>query len=393
MSSSSLPRSSPSLRSSSPTINLTNPEETAELIATYKRQLNHLSDKLAQATQPQPKRPTTTKTLGRGIRKLVTLFDNLLPILDEAERRKIHGIANTNADPQKARIQQRTFRSYPIFLQLVPQVKTVALSKSLPEINDFLADSFFKLEAGANSARSDDIKRVKEDIAAWINKEYKPVQFLERASRDNRGLQHDVCGRLLTPIMFNWDDLEVRANIQGSKEGFIINSNYYLRCLYPKGDFDVNRIERNLLRGKLLVYCSIFTSPSSAEGIDDEDEGEELGPARKKQKSARATKSCVASLLNMDGKVTGRSIAYAAVLMVFNLTNAVSWTETYNNFSFIGFYNFLVDYFEEERSANSTRRVKELLEWWNDQVFPEHVASMGDSDESRELLLTQDDDY
>ena len=42
------------------------------------------------------------------------------------------------------------------------------------------------------------------------------------------------------------------------------------------------------------------------------------GPARKKQRmpgQKKATKSNVASLLNMDGKVSGRSIAYAAVLV------------------------------------------------------------------------------
>lgn len=63
------------------------------------------------------------------------------------------------------------------------------------------------------------------------------------------------------------------------------------------------------------VYCAIFTAPSSSEGFGDENDD---GPARKKHKSGRqknATKSNVASLLNMDGKVTGRSIAYAAVMV------------------------------------------------------------------------------
>ncbi|KAF8177216.1 hypothetical protein BJ912DRAFT_1045759 [Pholiota molesta] len=193
--------------------------------------------------------------------------------------------------------------------------------------------------------------------------------------------------------MFDWNDLEVRANIRASKEGFIISSNYYLNCLYAKGAIDVNKIERGFLRSKLLlqVYCAIFTSPSSAEGIEEEDLDE--GPPRKKHKSAKATKSCVSSLLNMDGKVTGRSIAYAAVLMVFNLTEAVQWVDVFNGFSFVGFYNFLVDYFEEYRSDNAQRRVNELLDWWNSQVFPQHVAATTNSDESRALLLTQDDDY
>jgi hypothetical protein len=52
--------------------------------------------------------------------------------------------------------------------------------------------------------------------------------------------------------------------------------------------------------------------------------------------------------------------------LVFNLTEATQWENAHNNFSFEGFYNFLVDYFEEaeERGVNSARRVKELLDWW-----------------------------
>jgi hypothetical protein len=33
---------------------------------------------------------------------------------------------------------------------------------------------------------------------------------------------------------------------------------------------------------------------------------------------------------------------------VFNLTDATQWVETYSGFSFVGFYNFIVDYFEEK---------------------------------------------
>ena len=50
------------------------------------------------------------------------------------------------------------------------------------------------------------------------------------------------------------------------------------------------------------------------------------GPARKKQRTAgqkKATKSNIASLLNMDGKVSGRSDAYAAVL-VCDLTEYIA---------------------------------------------------------------------
>lgn len=177
-----------------------------------------------------------------------------------------------------------------------------------------------------------------------------------------------MCGESLTPIDFDWDDLEydfytdsqyylcllshirVRANIRNTKEGFNISDNYFLNCLYPRGYADAENIEKGYLRSRLLlqvrlmvysstithntsppqVYCSIFTSPSSAESFDEETED---GPARKAQKTVgqkKATKTSVASLLNMDGKVTGRSIAYAAAL--------VRPTNIFYNRSLIFFY-------------------------------------------------------
>ncbi|KAF8177215.1 hypothetical protein BJ912DRAFT_930425 [Pholiota molesta] len=126
--------------------------------------------------------------MGRGVRKLVTLYDGLSSILDEADRRNIEGPNIVEPDPQRKRARDRMYRAYPLFLQLVPYLKTVILEKPIKELNAFIAD----LQEGANSARSDDIKRVKEEVYARINKEYRPAVPLERSTRDNRGLQHDI---------------------------------------------------------------------------------------------------------------------------------------------------------------------------------------------------------
>jgi hypothetical protein len=127
--------------------------------------------------------------------------------------------------------------------------------------------------------------------------------------------------------------IRVRANIRNGADGFSTANKYFLACLYPTGRGNTQRVEQNFLKSKLLlkvsrliftlflifiileVFCAIFTSPSSADGFEEETAE---GPARKKQRTAgqkKATKSNVASLLNMDGKVSGRSIAYAAVLV------------------------------------------------------------------------------
>ncbi|KDR66439.1 hypothetical protein GALMADRAFT_283872 [Galerina marginata CBS 339.88] len=289
------------------------------------------------------------------------------------------------------RARERTLTSYTLLLRLVPQLKKVIEDPDMESLNTFLA----ALQDGANGARADDIKRIKEEIGNWINLDYKPPVPLNPKCREGRGLAHDLCGELLSPIEFNWQDLEVRANIRNQKDGYAINNNYFLRCLYPKGRYDPKLVERNFLRSRLLVqvYCSIFTSPSSADGLEDLDESVDR-PARKKKKTSgqkNATKTNVATLLNMDGRVSSRSIAYAAVLLVFNLTDATQWVEVYNGFNFVMFYNFLVDYLEVFRNDAKKNRVEGLLAWWNSNVFPHHVATAPESNESQDLLAAQED--
>jgi hypothetical protein len=77
----------------------------------------------------------------------------------------------------------------------------------------------------------------------------------------------------------------------------------------------------------LKVYKSIFTSPSSAADVADDCEPEReneapLKTAKLSQSRKKATKRNVASKLNMNDKVTPRSIAYATV-QVFDLMQFV----------------------------------------------------------------------
>ncbi len=67
---------------------------------------------------------------------------------------------------------------------------------------------------------------------------------------------------------------------------------------------------------KHQTFCALFTSPSSSEAFDEQESEE--GLSRKKQKSVsqrKATKTNVATLLHMEGRVTPRAIAYAATLV------------------------------------------------------------------------------
>ena len=72
----------------------------------------------------------------------------------------------------------------------------------------------------------------------------------------------------------------------------------------------------------IQVYKAIFTSPSSARDILEEEDNAENMPPAKAQRTSSGNKSVrrnVASKVNLNDKVTPRSIAYAAVQVGFAL--------------------------------------------------------------------------
>ena len=122
----------------------------------------------------------------------------------------------------------------------------------------------------------------------------------------------------------------------------------------------------------------IFTSPSSARGNLDEEETPEAQGRRRKSPSKRPS---VATQLRMNGQVTARAIAYAAVQVCpsisypswltpspklhFSLNDATHWMSDYNGFNYEEFYEFVIDFFEEDRTPEGKAAANELLNWWN----------------------------
>jgi uncharacterized protein DUF6698 len=80
----------------------------------------------------------------------------------------------------------------------------------------------------------------------------------------------------------------------------------------------------------IQVYKAIFTSPSSARDVSEEEDNadsENLPPAKLRRTSSRkkpqAVRRNVASKVNLNNKVTPRSIAYAAVQVDFVLLHII----------------------------------------------------------------------
>ncbi|KAF8195032.1 hypothetical protein BJ912DRAFT_1056910 [Pholiota molesta] len=339
--------SSPSpSRANTPTTNNAGAGEVSRL----KRKVAALQEELDEANNAKVKKPPTTVTMGRGIRRLVTLYDSLEDLIDEADEQlqddsEVEEFADDETYERK-RESRLKLAAYTTLLQVLPDVKTMIEDPhiSTHEFTAFLIQA----QKGANDARSDDVRRIKEEVALWLNFEYAPAPPMLVKSRSDRGYKAKLQGAFSAPL-----------NMTGTMKGSV-------------------------------TYGAIFTSPSSSEAFDAEDENGQARKRRRTSSQKKATKSNVATLLHMESKVTPRSIAYAAVLLAFNLTDATQWVEVYGQFNFRALYAFIVDFFEDPSAGPAAvARTKRLLKWWDNQIFPDHVGTISSTRKARRKLAAQ----
>ena len=70
------------------------------------------------------------------------------------------------------------------------------------------------MKDGAGSARADDTNRLKTAVANWLNSEQQHSEtFLQPTDKLQRGFHHDVTGRLLCPVDYDWLDISYTPTI------------------------------------------------------------------------------------------------------------------------------------------------------------------------------------
>ncbi|KAF8184850.1 hypothetical protein BJ912DRAFT_1060825 [Pholiota molesta] len=337
--------SGPSSQGSVPsTSNATNPNhdhDPAE-VPRLKRQIAAMQEELEEIHNSKAKKPPTTITMGWGVRRLVTLFDSLEDLIDEADHQLQDNEDDAESDNEefvdnetweRKRESRLKFAAYTTLLQVLPCVKTMIEN---PHISpDELTTFLIQLQKGANDARSDDVRRIKEEIALWLNDEFTPVPPMLVKARSDRGVQSRITGRLLCPIEHDWDDEHVRSAIQAGSVD--ISEDFFLRCLYPHGNGDPDNVERipsQQITSQNLFFNIYFSSSSDA--FDNEDEMVHLANNRKP--------------------------------LAFNLTDATQWVEVYGQFNFRALYAFIVDFFEDSAGPAAAARTASLLKWWNKYI-------------------------
>ncbi|KIJ50057.1 hypothetical protein M422DRAFT_65783 [Sphaerobolus stellatus SS14] len=208
-----------------------------------------------------------------------------------------------------------------------------------------------KLDTARCNARGEDVKRIKD----LVNELYTFEPPLNK-KKGTRGYNHFQAGRLLLPHsrIAEYDtDAEFRTRLKAGTE--VMNPRDYSIFLYEDHIVNEFNILDGFLRGKMLVraFRMVFQGPSSVDG---------KGP------SARATKKGNAERNSMI-KITIPAIAYIATLVHFALDSTASFTAggDHGNFDNNAFYRSIIDLLMVPPMAPFR---KELLKWWNNQVFP-----------------------
>ncbi|KAI5894788.1 uncharacterized protein SCHCODRAFT_02617806 [Schizophyllum commune H4-8] len=338
--------------------------------ARLKRQRDALQEKLDKIQRKKDATLTAFTTAARGLRKVVSAFVSASDLQDEMDRRDEFG--DLTKDPSDQRRADRNRDSYRIMYTLLGEHLRSVMIDPEADMTVFWA-SVWNV---SGVARSEDNGRVRRCLASWLNEApYNVRPLLRGNNRENRGIGHNDVGAYVVSIKTKWSEPDVRALIRAGDPTHRKRGGFWFSCLYGKNRGDPEDLEKGFLRGSLLVktFCAIFIADLSTDDVDDNSGDDE--PNAKRAKIEHTTKQNISKLLKMDNKATPRSIAYSAVLLHFNLTDAKTWSDTYQGVNYPEFYNFIVDYFENNDTNTPLGRLAQgeadaTLLWFSQQAFP-----------------------
>ncbi|KAG1894789.1 uncharacterized protein F5891DRAFT_961132 [Suillus fuscotomentosus] len=279
---------------------------------------------------------------GRAIRRVVTLFDNIEDLVNENDRRCETDDQDHTLDQDRLQIGYGTLtRTLPWFHK----------KGSETQYDEYL-HMLKMLWQGADSARGDDTSKLKNLVAEWVNRDFKPTHPVDPDDKHSRGFTHDVCGKLLCPAELDWNNLDVRTGIRDRSEGHVVTDLSFPAFLYDKYTTDPNDLEEGLFKGKILIqgYKAVFTSPSSAKDVAGDGDGADVI-----RDNTRAKKSCA-------GMKVKKHVRFA-------LSSVTSWRSIDGDFDYVQFWRTIVDFFEKAPGREAQRRVNKLLEWWTRKIF------------------------
>ncbi|KIY60787.1 hypothetical protein CYLTODRAFT_415906, partial [Cylindrobasidium torrendii FP15055 ss-10] len=278
----------------------------------------------------------------------------------------------------------RKYASFNALLKHVPPLRDMLFDPN--HTPDKLAKYLRELQKRADKARNENIHDVCELVGSMAATLF-PTQYIsiKRAKhiRMDRGIKSPVFGYLLCPSNMDWNDSVTQQAIQQGETD--ISDMFFINALYE----NLRRGTGSLLKTGLFkscmlvkVWCYIFTCPATAHRIPYDDI-DTLHPDAKRPclgldgPQSKLSDRAVASIIGLTS-VTPRTIAYAVVMLHFNLTAYDSWPndKCVGGLSYTAMWNWVVDWFEAPETDADAELAKEVLTWWNERVFPKQSAAV-----------------
>ncbi|EGO30761.1 hypothetical protein SERLADRAFT_404788 [Serpula lacrymans var. lacrymans S7.9] len=208
---------------------------------------------------------------------------------------------------------QNRYQQMMIYL---PFMKCKLVECDIQQLDELYKD----LRKGANNARGDNASNLKYALVSWLIGMYHPLeQPLNTSTKDNRGFENRTTGSLLCPIDYDWSDNVVQKNVRECHRDFLVTADSWPTFLYESpSEYNQEDPDCGLFQSSLLLktFKLIFTSPSSAQ----ED----------------------------------------------NRLASVPWDRPHHGEKST---SNVLDWFEGPGNVTHQKHVKELLLWWDGQVF------------------------
>ncbi|QRW20061.1 hypothetical protein RhiXN_09036 [Rhizoctonia solani] len=267
---------------------------------------------------------------------------------DDAELRM-----RESADPSKKRLLIIADKIY----ELQPNLAEYLCQNGRPG-SIALRDARSRLAVGQSNGRSEDMRKVREEMPKWADCKWDPPL----GEKGTRGLHHPQCATLLS-------DCRVDVTDESAMEQFrafgvpAMEHSFWERFMYQDGVVDPNNRATGLLRSSLLVKSAkcVLLSPGASHSYSH----------AVSRVGSRGRSSHHRGLIGIAKsysitEVNAAFIAYICVVTRHSLTSDEHFSEICAGFNYLEFYNQVREFLEDPKYR---RWSKELVEWWNKEVF------------------------
>ncbi|KAF8496387.1 hypothetical protein F5888DRAFT_1634920 [Russula emetica] len=229
-----------------------------------------------------------------------------------------------------------------------------------------------QMQEGCNAARSEAIKRVKDNTIRYLAAGRTPVEVdAHLKHKVLRGLNDPHIGRLLIPAedLSEWDtdpDATRAAFLSGIFTIYGVDMPVFL---YKDYTYNPEDPEEGLFRGAYLV-CTLIDILFGTNAVN----------AKHAKRNDQPRHHCVGEMYGLVS-ISPENIAYGAVVARFCLSSKRVWNNKDDHFDYCTFYQAIV----MRLADGEDPWVQDTITWWNKHVFGNERGRLTVGDPSDEM--------